>query len=118
MQVVFSPRQRMRPAADSRRPPGAFRTGLVMRVIAPVLRGGLVREDLVEGHVVRIDTVTRYNRNDGWVHSQVTDQCGDSDIHDIITEAAAVWPAAGHNSAAKASLDRTGEHVAAKDAQA
>src|SRR5436190_21440134 len=108
----------MRPAASSREPPGACRTTLMMGVIAAVLRGGLVREDLVEGHVVRIDSVASDNRNDRGTHAQVTDQCSDGDVHDIITEASAVRPAAGNNSAAEAGLDGAGEHVAAEDTQA
>src|SRR5437867_4191431 len=47
-----------------------FFNGLLgVRVVAPVLRGGLVREDLVVRHVVPIDAVTRNYRNDRRVHA-------------------------------------------------
>src|SRR2546426_12463496 len=82
------------PGGHSCEPPGACRAGLVMGVMAAVLRGGLVREYLVEGHIVRVNAVTRHNRNDRGAHAQVTDQCGHGDVHDIITEAAAVRPSA------------------------
>src|SRR6266550_2602589 len=108
----------MRPTTDSRQPPGVGGTSLVMGVIPPVLRSGFVWKDLVERHVVRIDAVSSYDRNDRREHAQVTNQRGDGDVHDIITKAAAVRPAAGNDSAAEAGLDRTGEHVAAEDAQA
>src|SRR5207247_7096227 len=43
---------------------------------------------------------------------------GDGAVHDSITDAATIWPAAGNNAAPEARWDRTGEHVAAEDAQA
>src|SRR5947207_2146983 len=91
--------------------------GSRVRVVAPVLRGGLVREDFVEGHVVPIDAVTRNYRNDRWVHAQVTDQRGHGDVQDVVAEASAIGPTAGDNSAAESRLNRTREHVAAEDAQ-
>ena len=80
--------------------------GSRVRVVAPVLRGGLVGEDFVEGHVVPIDAVTRNYRNDRWVHAQVTDQRGHGDVQDVVAEASAVGPTAGDNSAAESRLDR------------
>ena len=88
-----------------------------MRVPAPVLRRGLVREDLVERHVVRIDVVPCGTTNDRRARAQVADQCRDRDIDNVVSEPPAIRPSSGNDAVAEAGLDLADEHIAAEDAQ-
>src|SRR5438309_11735965 len=88
-----------------------------MLVIAPVLRRGLVREDLVISHVVPVHVIARLPY-DGRAGAQITQERTHCDIDYVIAEAPAIRPAARDGAAAKAGLDRAGESVSAKDTQA
>src|SRR6185369_10080631 len=63
-----------------------------MRVRAPVLRGGFVREDLVIGHVVEVHVIAGRAANHRRTYPQITDERGDCDVHHVIAEAPSVRP--------------------------
>src|SRR5262245_6687096 len=88
-----------------------------MGVVAAVLRCGFVREDLVIGHVVEVQIVTRWTANDWWVHAKIADQSSHRDVHYIVAKTAAVRPAPGDNAAAKARLNLADQSVATENAQ-
>ena len=94
-----------------------IRVTSVVNVPASVLRGGLVRKDLVEGHIVRVDVVARGAADDGRARAQIADQRRHGDVHDVVTEAAAVRPPSRDGAPAEAGLYLTDQHVAAEDAE-
>ena len=96
----------------------APRLVLFVRVISAVLRSGFVREDLVVGHVVEVQIVSRWAANDWWVDAEIADQGGHRDVHYIVAKTAAIRPAAWNNAIAKARLNLADQSVAAEDAQA
>src|SRR5258707_12962217 len=90
-----------------------------MRVVAPVLGRGLIREHFVVDHVVGAPPVDAIGDPDGERAAQVADQRADGDVHDVITETPPIGPAAGNGSAiAEWVLDGAVQHVAPEDAQA
>src|SRR5258708_10099062 len=99
----------------SRRSP--LSAGRSTSVIPAVLRRGFVREHLVVSPVVPVNIIACRTANDGRANAQIADEGGHGNVQDIITEAAAIGPAAGDRAAAEASLDRAGENVSAEDAQ-
>src|ERR1035438_2517537 len=46
---------------------------LAVRMVAPVLRGGFVREHLVVGHVVMVHVIARRPVDNGWPDAQIAD---------------------------------------------
>ena len=88
-----------------------------MGVIAPVLRRGFVREDLVIGHVVEVQIVPCWTANDRRVHAKIADQSSDRDVHYIVAKTAAIRPAPGNDAIAKAGLNLADQSVATEEAQ-
>src|SRR6185369_8487637 len=87
-------------------------------VMASVLRCGFVREDLVEGHVVLVHAIHAIGDADHQRAAQITEQRTDRDVHNVVTKAATVGPAAWNQAAvAERILNLALEHVAAKDAK-
>ena len=90
----------------------------MVAVDASVLRRGLVREDLVEGHVVMVHTVAGWEQiDDRRRHAQVAQQRVDRDVHHIVAKASAIGPTARDRAASETDLNCAGQSVATKDAQ-
>src|SRR5438477_11934282 len=91
---------------------------LWVRVITAILWRRLVREDLDVRHVIKVHTIAGRTANDRRADTKVADKCSHCDVHHIVSKAAAIWPAAGHNTSTEAGLNCACQRVAAKDAQA
>src|SRR5262245_22065524 len=88
-----------------------------MGVVAAVLRGGFVREDLVVGHVVEVQIVTGWTADDWWVHAKIADQSSHRDVHYVVAKTATIRPAPGNDAIAKAWLNLADQCVATENAQ-
>src|SRR5262245_65417574 len=88
-----------------------------MRVIAPVEWSRRIGEHLVVGDVVLVDVVASRSPNDWGADAEIADERGHRDVHDIVSKATAIRPAARNGSAAESRLDLARQHVPAEDAQ-
>src|ERR1051326_1119955 len=96
--------------------PGEFAArGLWVMMVASVLRGGFVWEDLVVGHVVPVHIVAGRTADGRRAGSEIADQRRHRDIHDVVSETAAIRPTARHRAAPKTGLNRAGQGIAAED---
>src|SRR5689334_22121697 len=91
-----------------------------MLMVAAVLRRRFIGEDLVEGHIVMIDSIAGWTTNDQvvWI-SQIADQRSHGDVYNIVSKTPAIGPSARNESAIlERILNIALQHVAAEDAQA
>src|SRR5262252_1177479 len=84
-------------------------------MIAPVLWCGLVREHFIVGHIVPIHVVARRAANSRRAGAQITNECRDRDVHNVIPKAPTVGPATGNGATAETSLDGAGQGVVPKN---
>src|SRR5687767_921956 len=89
-----------------------------MRMVAPVVGCSGIGKHLVVNGVVVVDVVTCGRCDHGWIHTQIAQQGGYGDVHDIIAETPSVRPSPGNSTRSKARLNFACEYVVPKNAQA
>src|ERR1700752_4090760 len=89
-----------------------------MTVLPTILRRAFVREGLVVADVVLAHAIDAVGHANLQRAAQVADERSDGNVHDIVTEATAVGPPAGNQSAvAKRVLNLALQNVASENAQ-
>src|SRR5438094_357968 len=63
-----------------------------MGVVAAVLRRGVIREDLVVGHMVKVHSVASWAANNWWVDAKIAKQISDRDGKQALIEERVAMP--------------------------